>query len=373
MKKNLGSVSFLLLAGCTAIVEPISGAGEPPPSSDTIIEEPTRDPPVDEPPPPSDPADDPPPSDPSDPPSDPDDPAPPPCAYPAETALNGVGSVMPKLVWDDARTGDGGSQRLDLEEIHCSGEYSAIVFILVAEWCPNCPSALSEVAQQNSAIEANGGLAVIVDLQRNDYSGPSNANADNYVSGYIGSAPILRVGDGDSDRPGTINDAAIWSAVPGGFVVRTSDMKVVANQEDSPYVLDWADIVSQQGGGSPGGGGTCEEESNEPNDVWSSAPTIQPGSFDGAVCDSASDFFKVNIAGDWRLDLDFVHAQGDLDVYVCNSSGEALMQNGELVGAESGDDDESFEHHGPATIRVYGWQGATNSYKLTLTSLGGGL
>jgi hypothetical protein len=364
-KKNFGSISLLLLAGCTAIVEPITSATDPAPvgPAEPVVDEPARDPPIeDEPLDPPPPADEP----------EPDPAEPTPCVYPAATALNGVGSVMPKLVWEDARTGDGGSQRLDLEEIHCSGAYSAIVFILVAEWCPNCPSALSDIAQANSAIEANGGLAVIVDLQRNDYSAPSNQNAHNYVSGYIGGADVLRVGDGDSDRPGLINDASIWSAVPGGFVVRTSDMQVVANQEDSPYVLDWADIVSQQGGASPTPG-TCEEEANEPNDVWSSAPTIAPGSFDGAVCDSASDFFKVTIAGDWRLELDFVHAQGDIDVYVCDASGNALMQNGALVGAESGDDDESFEHRGPATIRVYGWQGATNDYVLTLTSLGGGL
>ena len=78
----------------------------------------------------------------------------------------------------------------------------------------------------------------------------------------------------------------------------------------------------------------------QPNDAFSSAPTIQAGTFETAVCGTDSNFFKVNIQGDWRLDLDFVHAQGDIDVYVCNSSGGALTSNGALVGAESADDDE---------------------------------
>ena len=179
-------------------------------------------------------------------PVDPDDPAdpPPPCGYPTAGSLNGVGSVMPRLVWSDARRPDGTTFSFDLQEFHCNDdEHRALVFILFAEWCGNCAIYLQDIAARADAIEAAGGLLVFLDLETSSYQAPSNARADQYVSGYIGDQAGIRVGDGGSDHPGLIYDAAIWSAVPGGFVVERGGMTVVANQEDSYSVLDYVAIV----------------------------------------------------------------------------------------------------------------------------------
>lgn len=205
----------------------------------------------DDPPDPGDPADPGDPGDPSDPtdPGDPSDPAdpgdpPPPCSYPAAGTLNGVGSVMPRLVWSDARRPDGTTFSFDLQQFHCEDvEHRAVIFILTAEWCGNCPIYLQEIAEQADAIEAAGGLLVFLDLETSSYEPPSNARAHQYVSGYIGDQAGIRVGDGGSDHPGLIYNAAIWSAVPGGFVVEKSGMTVVANQEESYSVLDYVAIV----------------------------------------------------------------------------------------------------------------------------------
>lgn len=313
---------------------------------------------------PSDPSDPTDPDDPSDP-SDPSDPPPSACSYPQAGSLNGVGSVMPKLVWSDARHADGSTFAFDLEDFHCNdATHDAIVFILSAEWCGNCAAYIQDIAQQAAAIESAGGLLVFLDLQTSSYSAPSNARAHQYITGYIGNDAGIRVGDGGSDQPGFIYNSSIWSAVPGGFVVKKSDMKVIANQEESSSVLDYAEIVGGiggGGGGSGGGGGTsgCVEEASEPNNGSSSAPTIQAGAFAGGVCDAQPDYFRIPLSGSWRIDLDFSHARGDLDMEVVGTN----------VRSDSGDDDESLTHSGSAVLKVYGWSGATNSYTLTLTAL----
>jgi hypothetical protein len=225
--------------------DPPAAPDDPPPVDDPSAPD-DGDDPVDPGDPPDDPGD---PGDPGDPddPGDPADPVdPPPCSYPSAGALNGVGSVMPRLVWADARRPDGSTFSFDLQQFHCEdAAHRALVFILTAEWCGNCPIYLQDVAAQADAIEAAGGLLVFLDLETSSYQAPTNARAHQYVSGYIGEEVGIRVGDGGSDHPGLIYDAAIWSAVPGGFVVEKGGMTVVANQEESYSVLDYVSIVEE--------------------------------------------------------------------------------------------------------------------------------
>ncbi len=116
----------------------------------------------------------------------------------------------------------------------------------------------------------------------------------------------------------------------------------------------------------------CTEEALEAdgNNDASAAPALEVGAVEGGVCDAEPDFYQVSLEGAWRLDLAFTHENGDLNAYVWDAETNApLMVEEAIVGSESTDDNESFEHEGPAIIAITGLEGAQNNYSLTLTDL----
>lgn len=304
------------------------------------------------------------------------------CVYPESTTLTGVGSVMPPLAWETAYMPEGNTINFDLEDVYCQRDWWAgtktIFFVIVAEWCPNCPDYVSMVGGLSRQLADEGALIVFTDLETRSYALPTNESANAYVGRYTQTG--LRVGEADSTPPGTIHDAGgtLWRAVPGTIVVRTSDMKIIANQEDSDYILpflqiakhpdaDWSDPANPPFFANCG---PSDEETYEPNNSAGEAAAIDPGSFSGGICDEQADYYRIDIAGDWRLDLTFSHAEGDLDVYVVDpTSGEPLMESGAPVGSAGDEDNESFTYSGPATIRVEGFNKASAVYTLTLTAL----
>jgi hypothetical protein len=87
------------------------------------------------------------------------------------------------------------------------------------------------------------------------------------------------------------------------------------------------------------------------------------------VCDGYPDFYFIPATGQWQLDLDFSHADGDLDVYVWDPFQNQPASNGQggYIGSDGQGDGESFTHSGPSVVMVYGYQGATAAYNLSLT------
>ena len=102
----------------------------------------------------------------------------------------------------------------------------------------------------------------------------------------------------------------------------------------------------------------------EHNDVAAEAQPLgiwRP--FFGQICDHDDDWFEVSLeeAGDLQVVLHFVHGEGDLDVQV--------LRGDERLGiANSSNDNELLQLPGLAAgtylVRVYGYQGATNAYRL---------
>ena len=177
-------------------------------------------------------------------------------------------------------------------------------------------------------------------------------------------------------------DSALITHQPSAFVVRRSDMVVLATQtkrmtEHLPYVemaqdpnADWR---------NPGPAtirpiipSNCEDgddEVYEPNDSPDQAATIGEGAFDGGICGRRGDFYNIDLAGAWRLDLLFSHAVGDLDIALFNDRGIMRDRMGGPLGPASSDDNEVLEWRGPAIIYIYGYEGATAPYRLELVSL----
>lgn len=105
----------------------------------------------------------------------------------------------------------------------------------------------------------------------------------------------------------------------------------------------------------------------EPNDDQIRA--VEPGQIVSAVaCPGESDWYGIEMQPGMTLDLDleFDHAQGDLDMYLWNPSSE------QIGVADSVSDDEHLsttaDESGTYYIHVAGFEGATNTYQLTFTT-----
>ena len=64
--------------------------------------------------------------------------------------------------------------------------------------------------------------------------------------------------------------------------------------------------------------------------------------------DAYPDYYRIELDGPWRLNLEFEHAVGDLDVEVWDVAGQQPERDlaEQIVGSYSQTDNESFEYEG---------------------------
>ena len=114
----------------------------------------------------------------------------------------------------------------------------------------------------------------------------------------------------------------------------------------------------------------CEDDTFEPNDSSESPAPLDPGSYDDLqICPRDDDWFAVQVDQGEIIDLLvlFDHNAGDIDVSLRDPSGA-------LIGfSVDTDDDEEITLRAQTTgtylVRVYGFDGATNSYAMALDIL----
>ncbi|MCA9542368.1 MAG: hypothetical protein KC620_25900, partial [Myxococcales bacterium] len=320
------------------------------------------------------------------------DPAPPPaepapCRYPAGPHVISDNGVVPPLAWRGAYDGNGQRVDFDLESFHCDpayARYSVLAVVVGAEWCGACAQYTRQLASQARAIDAAGALLLFIEVEDNGYSPASNEVAQRTIERYAPGAPSVRVGDGMTAQGArTVYNAPIVRSFPSVFAVRRSDMRVIANQDVVGYI-DFAALARQESQRAPppdvdpgvdpgpdiGLGGACDEEPGEPNDAAGQATPLAAGQVvQGGVCNGNADFYRVDHAGLWTLELAFSHAEGDLDVYVwdANSGGPLIGLDGNAVGSDGTSDGERFDFFGQQTVVVLGYQGAMAGYTLRLT------
>lgn len=358
---------------------------EPDPGTDPVEPEPEPDPGTDPVEPEPDPGTDPvepepdPGTDPVEPEPDPGtDPEPDPgtdpgaCSYPpgASPTIN-TGTIMPAYRWATAFTETGASMPFDLEDFHCGrgdwGRYHSVLFVVGTGWCPNCPTYLRDVAAMSLA--SHGTLVVFLEAQDESYRSTSSSSARRMVDRVVGTAPGLRIGDGENSVRDALGEQT--STVPSSYMVRRSDMRVLADENQLGFTPDWVEMArspdtdwpARYGHAPPPPPAACVEETHEPNDARASAAPITAGTFSAGICGANDDFYAVSISGRWRVDLDFRHSDGDIDLFALDASGRVIGTS------DSADDDESLTITGPATIRVIGYGGARAAYRLTLTEL----
>ena len=82
----------------------------------------------------------------------------------------------------------------------------------------------------------------------------------------------------------------------------------------------------------------------------------------GGICMPGSDFYRVDIAGPWRLDLYTDFFDGDLNLRLRTLEGDRIG------GSSQRSNHDWIDYAGPALVEVYGEQNASTTYRMTLTA-----
>jgi thiol-disulfide isomerase/thioredoxin len=370
-------------------VPPINEGGNPNDDPDRSVARPTADGGMANPPAPSPPQDNSPPTQPEDdpevnpPPTMEEDPPQPPeesepdrpdtpggCQYPQAPNDIRYQAVVPRLSWGSAFDGNGNEFAFDLQDFHCDpayDQYSVMLVVVTAEWCGPCAEFMRNLRGDLANIQNSGGLVVFIETENSNNQPINSANANRVINRSIGDGAGIRVGDGDTNQgPRTVYNADIVTSFPTVFIVRRSDMRVIAVDGRNNASVNFAQIAREVGAPAMV---DCEEPM-EPNDNIPQARVLQPdGPVDGGVCGANNDFYTIEHAGDWTIDLSFRHADGDLDVYVWDPVNDVrLLVGGQEVGSDSASDNERFSHRGPALINVLGYHADRAAYTLNLTA-----
>ncbi len=305
------------------------------------------------------------------------------CFYPSYPDTVRFSKTMPPLYWESAFQ-RGEEFNFQLKDLYCDeetyGDYSVIAFVVGAGWCSACTAYTRDILKPKaSSLENAGVLIVFLEAQDENYEPSDSAYADRHLTRLVGKNFGIRVGSLDTQPVAnylTEETNGYIQAFPTVFVVRRSDMKIIADGTRSQNYLpleqiarnpydDWSNPDDRFRNLCDG-----QEEDLEPNNSAADAAAIEPGSFDGGICNPGPDYFRVNIPGAWRADLEFSHSTGNLDLWVWDERQDApVLLDGVPVGSYSDDDNESLEYEGPALIRIDGLYGASAPYTFNLTEL----
>lgn len=310
-----------------------------------------------------------------------------PCYYPNPVGF-ARGVAFPDYSWN-AVYADGTPVVFDLYDFYCNdeawGQYSSVLFLVTTDWCPNCPAYIQWIDALIDQLEDNGMLVFYLDVQNTQGGTAYTSGANQHISNYAPNGSGIRAGDGDNlfQVDGVLNSGLV-EYFPTSFVLRRSDMALIADQRDTSYYLPLVEIAMDPSADwsnppapeiVPEFPSNCEEEDEEeyePNNIVDEAGAIEGAiTVEGGVCDSQPDYYDIRIDGDWQATLEFTHSLGDLDMYIWDLEAQGPLQgeDGSPVGSDSTTDDEEFSYSGPATLFVYGFRGATAPYTLTITEL----
>jgi hypothetical protein len=110
----------------------------------------------------------------------------------------------------------------------------------------------------------------------------------------------------------------------------------------------------------------CSDDGFERNNTLATAAALGAGTQDGLmVCPGDDDYFSVaSSAGTFRASIQFIHAQGDLDMELLSASGSVLSSSTGSGDSETVQADLSSDQ--TVTVHVYGYSGASNRYSLSI-------
>ena len=301
-------------------------------------------------------------------------------------------AVVPKFNWPGAYGPNNTKVDFGMEDFYCAPQndhYKSVVFVGTTGWCPACPDMIKHVNSIQPQLEAAGMMVVYVTIQDRNRQPANHEYANEHINQLITpAAGGYRVGDANTlPTAQGIQFSPIITAYPSVWVVRKSDMRIITHQKLSRYLLPLLEIAqspdsdwsspgppdSTNNGTSPGNDPNCGPEDEEiyesqGNDDPMSAPTIPEGTFEGGICNIGFDFFKIEGAGTYRVDIEFEHNVGDLDLFVWDFNGNEPRAD---VYSDSVTDNESIELTVTESdvVMISGYNMATTPYTFTLTKL----
>lgn len=317
------------------------------------------------------------------------------------------GRVMPHLVFSHARYGTGSQELLhdfDLNDVYCNADWKdtkVLIMYVGAGWCYPCTLFAQSLADQADDLKAAGAQIIMVEAQKDDELHPVVSDwsygwqhISDISQGHGHGVPAgLVTGDSEIESPAGQacnspvqgsncyfnNQQAYLTQFPSVFVVRTKDMKIIADQVTT--YLPLLDIANNPDGDWSSNGGTfndnCQaadntahEPDDHPSDVNSTTAVSVGTPITAGICkDNDTDIYSVNVSGDWTAKIDFINAVGNLDLYLWDpAKNQPLEVNGDIIASTTNDDHETIKYHGPGTIAVQGFSHASADYTLTVTS-----
>lgn len=316
------------------------------------------------------------------------------CNYPDYDRQIALNSTFPPLAWADAHDALGNIKPYSLRSIFCDQENApaTIAVIVGAGWCTACTTLTVNILNPDIERLTQANMQVLyIEAEDGQYNPASSLFAFRHLGRLIDESPGIRVGDMNTSMNA---DAGVWTpenefirshsdgSYPSAWVVRTSDMKVIADQNTSQYWLPFlliaqdptADWSNPPPPPPPPFESECEEgddEASEPNNVSIRAARLNEGSQTGGICTPEPDFYRIQTTGAWRVTLEFSHDVGDLDMYLWDKDANEVMvdESGMPIASNGESDTEVIESQGNGIISIVGYGGASNLYNLTLELL----
>ena len=306
------------------------------------------------------------------------------CIYPEWDGQAGLGHVLPPFSWSTAAQDGSTINSLSTLDIYCDEAWQGVdtvIFVVVPEWVRWLIEYVMYIDALEPLIEAEGGRVIYVGAQSITGDPISLSRTQSILSNATPQGSGIRVGEKENNFAFALIDTPLVQHLPASFVVRRSDMRVIATQatrglEHLPYVeiaqdpeADWtepgrATILPTLPSNCPEG----SDEDSEPNNFPEEATRIGLGEVSGGICERRGDFYLVDVEGPWQLDLEFRHGVGDLDLILFADGQPVYDARGMPRGAGSGTDNETFQWQGTQMIYIYGFDGATSPYRLTISA-----
>ena len=178
-------------------------------------------------------------------------PEPEPCYYPESSNSLLYSETFPEVSWLEAFDGDRNELTIHLSDQYCGTSeengiphYDSIVLAIGTGWCPYCPDNMRYVDSLSEDLEENNAMIIYTELQTEFQTFASSEYAYDYINN-LGITSGYRVGDADSwPFENFLSNSSDIISYPTGFVIRTRDMKIIANQRDSAYYLDFRSITA---------------------------------------------------------------------------------------------------------------------------------
>ncbi len=312
------------------------------------------------------------------------------CKYPDAGSRIHTGNVMPNLSWGESWDPAAGAfAEFKIEDLYCNEQFEdkdTFFFVLNAGWCGPCHAWMKAIAREITNIEAEGGQIIYVTGEtRRRGEGATSRDARDLVAMQIQDSPGIRVGDEDTMPSGSnFRRSGVIEAWPTTVVVRKKDMKVISSWAGAfragagPLVdiaknpqWDWSDVSNPVPVMEFENKCTSPDEASEPNDNAATAGAIDAGTMQAGICTDAPDFFKVDVAGNWRITIQFTNSEANLDMHAWDTTGDKpLVVGGSVIGSATNRGYETFEHSGPAVVRIAPRiAGSSTSYRLVLEQL----